>query len=161
MSITLPSRKPGHRGSSDKMNARLATAPLFAACTEAERVHISRLAAVLTIDAGAHLVRENSRARTFGVIVAGNADVFIGDNKVATLLPGDHFGEIGLLDLSLEPGAYVATHTATITANCEMTVAIISWLDFLTMCSEHPSVRSALLQTARERYQGRGDTHCQ
>ena len=58
--------------------------------------------------AGATIVKEGSGGVAFFVIKSGQAKVFVGGKRRATLKPGDYFGEIALIDR----GSRLATVTA-------------------------------------------------
>jgi len=60
------------------------------------------------VPAGKTLTREGDRGREFFVLVSGAAEVRRSDRHVATIEPGDYFGEIALLTK--------LPRTATITA---------------------------------------------
>lgn len=61
-----------------------------------------------TVPAGSHVIREGDFAYEFMAIQEGEADVLRGDVPVATLGPGDFFGEIAVLDKSLRTASVVA-----------------------------------------------------
>ncbi len=60
------------------------------------------------------MIREGSGGASFYVIDSGEAQVTIRGDEVATLGPGDHFGEIALID----GGQRLATVTATTDLVC-------------------------------------------
>lgn len=51
----------------------------------------------MRVAAGDVIVREGESADRFYIITSGNVEVLQGDRRVATLGPGEYFGEIGLL----------------------------------------------------------------
>jgi CRP-like cAMP-binding protein len=71
------------------------------------------------------------------VIVDGRATVRIGDTDVAELGPGDHVGELALLD--------GGTRTATVTAATDMTVLVISQRAFFGLLDEVPGLARKIL----------------
>ena len=77
--------------------SNLSSIPLFSACSKRELQDLARRAEHVDASAGSDLVKEGDRALEFFVIVAGEAKVVRKGRKIATLGPGDHFGELGLL----------------------------------------------------------------
>src|SRR2546425_7780702 len=86
----------------------LARVPVFAACTRKDLGLLARRAEDVKVDAGSTLIAEGSAGHEFFVIVDGSAHVSRNGRKIATLGPGDYFGEPALLDR--------APRNATITA---------------------------------------------
>jgi CRP-like cAMP-binding protein len=74
----------------------------------------------------------------FFVIADGEAAVSVDGNVVATLGPGDHFGEIALVS--------EAERTATVTATTELRVLEIPFYDFRDFALANPDVTWKLLQ---------------
>jgi CRP-like cAMP-binding protein len=72
--------------------------PLFSHCSNKELIELSSLTTTLRMPAGKVVVRQGEPGKEFIVIVEGKATVSIDDQAVATLGPGDFFGEIALLD---------------------------------------------------------------
>ena len=83
--------------------------PLFADLDDAELAEIGRLFKVRRFAAGETVIQEGSGGAAFFVIESGEAMVTVGGEERATLAPGDHFGEIALID----EGARTATVAAT------------------------------------------------
>jgi glutamate/tyrosine decarboxylase-like PLP-dependent enzyme len=71
--------------------------PLFARLEPAEAEAFVGLAAARSVEAGERVVERWERSRELYVIEAGEADVLVGGEIVASLGAGDHFGEIGAL----------------------------------------------------------------
>lgn len=80
----------------------LATSPFFQPLERAQRVDLLRRFRAVDVAAGTTVIREGEPGRGLYVLLAGEADVWKrdGDQKVllATLRPGDLFGEISLLN---------------------------------------------------------------
>jgi CRP-like cAMP-binding protein len=79
----------------------------------------------------------------FFFIKEGTAKVTIGGEEVATFGPGDHFGEIALID----DGARTATVSADTEVRC---YGLTSWA-FRPLVENNPSVAWKLLQVMAKR----------
>jgi CRP/FNR family cyclic AMP-dependent transcriptional regulator len=97
---------------SDRKHHPLGAVSLFQGCTGAELDTIVSITTPIHPPAGRLLCREGERGDEFFVIVDGEAAVTIAGERVATLGPGDFFGEMALLD----GGPHIATVTATTSA---------------------------------------------
>lgn len=126
----------------------ISTAKIFAGCTRRERARLDELATPVKVPAGYRLTIEGSARHELGVLLDGTARVTIGSETVATLQPGDHFGELSLL---AEPGSPAARQSATVTADEEQWVAIMSVREVAAMLTEFPEPSAALRQVAQER----------
>src|SRR6476660_3972815 len=74
----------------------------------------------------------------FFVVASGEASVNVGGKDVATLGPGDHFGELALVS--------EAARTATVTATTELRLLEIAFWDFRDFAHTNPDVTWKLLQ---------------
>jgi CRP-like cAMP-binding protein len=74
----------------------------------------------------------------FFVVGEGEASVSVGGNEVATLGPGDHFGELALVS--------EAERTATVTAKTDLRLLEIPFWDFRDFAHANPDVTWKLLQ---------------
>jgi len=101
-------------------HALVPTVPLFAGVRRRRRLELAALADEIEVPAGTALTREGTPAQEFFVILDGEADVVTrrlspppgshAPTKLATLGPGDFFGEIGLVN-GVERSATVAAVT--------------------------------------------------
>lgn len=115
----------------------LAKVPLFSRCDKKELRAISRRATELRFDSGRQLTRENAHGNEFFVIVSGKAKVIRGDSEVATLGPGDFFGEMALLEN--------APRTATVTVEEPMEALVIDGREFRSLLEEAPELSFKLM----------------
>jgi CRP-like cAMP-binding protein len=88
---------------------RLRKLPVFADLDEQTLRGVATFATESSVPAGKHLVTEGDYAYEFMTIEEGEADVIKGGEKVATLGPGDFFGEIAVLEKTLRTASVVAT----------------------------------------------------
>jgi CRP-like cAMP-binding protein len=88
---------------------RLRAIPVFASLDDETLRGIATFATESSVPAGKHLVKEGDYAYEFMAIEEGEAEVLRGGEKVATLGPGDFFGEIAVLEKTLRTASVVAT----------------------------------------------------
>jgi CRP-like cAMP-binding protein len=115
----------------------LAQVPLFSALSKKELQLVARRAEDVKVDAGRILVSEGSTGSEFFVIIDGTATVSRHGRKVATLGPGDAFGELALLDK--------APRNATVTAQTEMELVVLGQREFGGLIDEVPGFARKLL----------------
>ncbi|MBW3592478.1 MAG: cyclic nucleotide-binding domain-containing protein [Actinobacteria bacterium] len=121
----------------------LRNVPLFADFGPKELERLAREFKERTFAEGSSVTREGSTGTGFFVIAEGNADVHVGGERTGTLGPGDHFGEIALID--------DLPRSATITAATDLRCyGLTSW-EFRPFVEEHPQVAWTLLQTLARR----------
>jgi len=116
----------------------LAKVDIFQALFKKELALLGRLAETLDIDQGYPLVREGTTGREFFVISEGKASVKRGNRKIATLGPGDFFGELALLDGH--------PRNATVVAETAMTVVVLGQREFLGALHDAPTLALKLLK---------------
>ncbi len=109
----------------------------FSACTSKELELIARATTRLSFAAGDVLAREGRGGHELMVIVDGEARVSIAGRPIATLSPGECFGEIALLDRG--------PRTATVTADTALTVEVIGQHEFETLIDGAPHLCRGLL----------------
>ena len=79
----------------------------------------------------------------FMVILDGEAEVSTPDGGTRVLGPGDHFGEMALLDQG--------GRSATVTARTDLRLAAIAEWNFKPFLLDHPEVAYRMLQTMSRR----------
>ena len=130
------------RASVDKTLAKI---PLFKECTKKELQAVSRLVTPINVKAGKVLTKEGDAGREFMIIASGSASVRRKGRKIATLGPGDFFGELALLA--------GVPRTATVIAESDMIVEALNRAEFATLLDESPSIaRKVLSAVARRTY---------
>jgi CRP-like cAMP-binding protein len=115
----------------------LAQVPLFSALSKKELQLVARRAEDVKVDPGRILVSEGSTGSEFFVIIEGTATVSRHGRKVASLGPGDAFGELALLDK--------APRNATVTAQTEMELVVLGQREFGGLIDEVPGFARKLL----------------
>jgi CRP-like cAMP-binding protein len=116
----------------------LASVPLFAACSNRDRLIIARHALLVDVPAGMDVVEEGTPGDAFFFVLDGQATVRRKSRKVANLGPGAYFGELALLD----PGP----RDATVTADTPMTLGVLGARAFRSLIRELPSLNEKLLR---------------
>jgi CRP/FNR family cyclic AMP-dependent transcriptional regulator len=111
---------------------------LFENLNGRELSQVARLFKLRTFPAGETVMREGSGGGSFYVIESGEASVLVRGEERAKLGPGDHFGEIALID----EGA----RTASITAVSELVCYGMTLWDFRPLVERNGVVGWKLLQ---------------
>ncbi len=117
----------------------LSAVPLFDGLTTRHLKHVSALADTADYMRGAALVKQGDEAESFFVILEGELKVTTGPRTIAKLLPGDHFGEISLLD--------GGKRTASVIAETPVTVLKIDRDRFTKLLTKEPLMTKALLKS--------------
>ena len=121
----------------------LRNVPLFSGIEGKELTRIANQMKERVFREGSTVVAEGETGAGFFVIAEGNATVSIGGDVRATLGPGDHFGEIALID----DGVRSASITAATDLRC---YGLTPW-EFRPFIEEHPQVAWVLLRTLAKR----------
>jgi CRP-like cAMP-binding protein len=122
--------------------SELASLPLFASLSPSELDEVARWFEVKEVGAGVRLVGEGATGHSFFVICRGEAAVTSHGEEIATLGPGDFFGELALLE--------TGRRTATVSTTEPSRVLVLFGSDFDRLQSRHPAV-AAELETALDR----------
>jgi CRP-like cAMP-binding protein len=110
---------------------------LFRACNEKDLQRVARAVDEISVPQGRVLTQQGEGGREAFVIVEGSARVEIDGQLVATLEAGQQFGELSLLD--------GGPRTATVTADTEMTVLVISRPAFASLLDEVPGLARRIM----------------
>ena len=111
---------------------------LFSDLDRQEVVQIARLFKERRFPNGETIVREGTGGSAFYLITSGNATVSIGGEQIATLQPGDYFGEMALID--------EAPRSATVTATSDMVCLGITLWEFRPLVQSNGHIGWKLLQ---------------
>ena len=104
---------------------------------------MARASDEVTVKAGRVLVEEGKPGHEFFLIVSGTATVKRGGRKIATLGPGQYFGELALLDR--EP------RSATVVADTEMDLVVLGQREFAGVIDAVPTMAHKLLGSMARR----------
>jgi CRP-like cAMP-binding protein len=123
---------------------RLSAVPLFSRCSKRDLAAVAKLAHEVDLPAGHTLIREDEPvAYSFFVLVEGKAEVRRQNRLVATLDPGDFFGELALL--------LARPRTASVTLTAPSRLLSISAHNFHPLLMRSPDIQFKLLEALAER----------
>ncbi len=111
--------------------------PLFAACSRKDLQLVARGAEDVRVPAAKTLISEGETGHEFFVILDGTARVSRHGRKIATLGPGDAFGELALLEK--------APRNSTIVAESDMELVVLGQREFAGLIDEVPGFARKLL----------------
>jgi CRP/FNR family cyclic AMP-dependent transcriptional regulator len=123
--------------------ARLATIPLFRDLSHHDRERIAAWADEVDVAPGYHLVDQGRWPHEFFVITEGEVDVTRDGEHLATLGPGDFFGEIALVEHD--------RRTASVVAKTPLRVIVMFPREFEAMRSAMPEVAAKIMATISAR----------
>ena len=131
------------RGSTNVDAKSLERVPLFAGLSPKEREKVARWADTVDLPPGKHLLDEGRLPHEFFVIVDGEVEVLHDEKRLATLGPGDFFGEIALIEHG--------RRTASVVTTAPTTLAVMSPASFAAMRREMAEVALRIDDAIRER----------
>ena len=116
---------------------------IFQGMPLAELKKISKQMREIRHPKGAEIMIRGEGGVGFLVILSGEAEVATGDGRRRTLGPGDHFGEMAMLDHQ--------GRSATVTAASDLVLAAVPEWGFKPFLQDHPEVTYRLLETLSRR----------
>lgn len=122
-----------------KLDHALASVPLFEGLSKRQLKRLASSAEVVDYMAGASVVREGDDGDSFFVVLSGQAKVTVKGRTVNRSLPGDHFGEISLLD--------GGPRTASVVTETPVTMMMLERPQFRKAVKEDPALALALLES--------------
>ena len=125
----------------------LAGVPLFAACSKRDLQIVARHMQVVAIPAGTAFIREGETGDAFYVALEGTAGISRARRAVGEVQPGDHVGELALLD--------PAPRAATVTATTAMVLGVLDARAFQAIVRDVPALTSKLLRGLARRLRTR------
>jgi CRP-like cAMP-binding protein len=93
-------------------------------------------------------VQRFESGRDFYVILAGRAEVHVGDRVVRTLEPGEFFGELAALDWGAD---YRYPRLATVVAASDLRLARLTAATLRELMRDLPAIDAAIRRAASER----------
>jgi CRP/FNR family cyclic AMP-dependent transcriptional regulator len=127
----------------DELVESLKRVPIFAGVRDKDLGRLVKAMRHSRFNEGEVITTEGRSGVGFFLIEDGNATVSLRGEIVRTLGPGDHFGEIALID----EGPRSATVTASTDLRCR---GLAAW-EFKSFVQEHPEVAWPLLETLASR----------
>ena len=121
----------------------LSTIWLFSTCSVRDLRTIRRTLEEVTVSAGRVLCEEGTIGREFFLIVEGTASVKRNGRRIATLGPGQYFGELALLDRR--------PRSATVASDTEMRLLVLGQRQFNGLLDAIPALGRKLLAATATR----------
>jgi CRP-like cAMP-binding protein len=121
---------------------RLRAIPVFSELDDETLQGVATFATETSVPAGKHLLNEGDYAYEFMAIEEGEAEVVRGGERLATLGPGDFFGEIALLEKTMR--------TASVIAITPMRLVTLSHWDLKRVGGAMAQIRETLEERKRD-----------
>jgi CRP-like cAMP-binding protein len=126
--------------------ADLAALPLFGALDDEQLGKLADWFHEQNAQEGVRLVGEGAPGYTFFVLLEGTAEVTSEGSSVATLGPGDFFGEIAILG--------EGRRTATVTTASPVRLLVIFGTEFRQLEARHPEIVTRIAEAMQARVAG-------
>jgi CRP-like cAMP-binding protein len=123
--------------------ADLASVPLFADLDEPQLVELSGWFEERDVSAGTRLTGEGAAGYSFYVLTDGAASVTAGGDTVASLGPGDFFGEVAILG--------DGRRSATVTTTTDSKVLAMFGTEFRRLQDVQPAIAESIAAAMRRR----------
>ena len=118
--------------------------PLFAELDDNELERVASVFKERRFSEGETIIQQGSGAAAFFVIDSGEAAVLVDGKEQRVLKPGDHFGEMALIDAGMR--------TATVLASSDLACSGVTFWDFRPLVEKNGVIGWKLLQTLIEIY---------
>lgn len=122
---------------------KLADIPFFSGWTQDELAHVDRVADYVSYRPLEHLIKQGTTGYEFIVILEGDVEVSIDGHVIASLGPGDHVGEMALLD--------GAPRNASVIAKSDVRALLVGSREFRSLVDQVPSLDRKLLVSLTQR----------
>ncbi len=132
-----------------RLTDHLADISLFAGCSEQDLKRLVRASDEVSVSTGTTLTTQGEVGREAFVLLSGTADVVRDGAVVASLGPGDHVGELSLLD--------GGPRTATVTATSDVDLLVLSVPAFNGVLDEIPTLAHRLAVSLARRLRAAED----
>jgi voltage-gated potassium channel len=123
--------------------AELANVPLFSALDLEELAQLANWLHRQNAGEGVRLVGEGAPGYTFFILTDGTAGVMSEGKNLATLGPGDFFGEIAILG--------EGRRTATVTSTSPVRLLVMFGTEFRQLEATHPEIASRIREAMQVR----------
>ena len=120
-----------------KLDTVIAAVPLFESLSKRHLKKIAGLTSSVEYNAGETVIQEGEPGDSFFVTISGQAKVVSGGKTLHRLIPGDHFGEISLLD--------GRPRSASVVAETPLSLLRLTRTSFLRLVKEDADLARALL----------------
>lgn len=127
----------------DEKLEHLRRVPLFARMGRRELERLGQLTDEIEVGLDQQLTEQGRVGHEFFIVLDGRVVVLDGHMPIATLGPGDFFGEIALVES--------VPRTATVRAEGICRLLVIGHREFHALMDEFPSVRTAVMDALAER----------
>jgi CRP-like cAMP-binding protein len=127
----------------DEKLEHLRKVPLFAKLGARELERLGQLADEVEVGLDRVLAEQGAIGHEFFIVLDGRVMVLDGSRPVATLGPGEFFGEIALLES--------VPRTATVRAEGIVRLLVVGHREFHALMDEFPSIRVAVLDAVADR----------
>jgi CRP-like cAMP-binding protein len=117
----------------------LARMPLFEGLSRKDLIEVAKVTEDMEIPAGKVLCEQGEIGHEFFVLLEGEVDVTRDGQHVATLGPGEMFGEIALIERS--------RRTATVTAKKPLRFFVMTGPAFWALIDRHRDIEREVLRT--------------
>jgi CRP-like cAMP-binding protein len=125
------------------LEAHLQGVPFFSGLSKRELARVAQSADEVDVKEGEALAREGEFGKEFFVISEGTAEVTRDGAQIATLGPGDFFGEMALLGDD--------KRMATVTAASPMQVFVMTRTSFRSIDREMPELHARVIEAIEAR----------
>jgi CRP/FNR family cyclic AMP-dependent transcriptional regulator len=122
-----------------KLEPVLAAVPLFEGLSKRQLKKVASAGELVEYMAGHSVVKEGDEGDSFFILLSGQAKVTVKGRTVNRTLPGDHFGEISLLD--------GGPRTASVISETPLTMLLIHRKRFMEILMEDPELTIALMES--------------
>lgn len=136
----------------DRKVERIKTLPFFANASKDAVQALARAADQVDVSAGRTLIQEGDVNLVAYIVEAGEAEVVVRGEAVATIDAGEMIGEVGFFSRGAA--------TATVRAKTDMTVFSLPYNRFDSVLDENPAMLRAIAEELAHRLRDMDARHC-
>jgi CRP-like cAMP-binding protein len=140
-------RRSGRFGTLTVTAEELSTIPLFSSLTDADLLELANWFDVQTAGEGVRLTGEGAAGYSFFILTQGSAVVTSEGADLATLGPGDFFGEIAILGNG--------RRSATVTTTSPAKLLVMFGIEFRQLQQALPDIATRIEEAMRQRIAAR------